>query len=236
MSELESFFLTLAQDEMIMGMEVNPYELKTLLQKGERATLDENIPGAFHRCLAFTDEFSMPFEDLFMIDSQNWELAGTSARCFPFPIAFRKDMGEHLFRPPLPDFEWFEVACYTYLELQRDVNNNKIKLQNAEGIDYTVTLFNRHENVKATWYIKSDDNFSTLDPVWEKVAVPDKVPLQEPSKEVKFSTDDSACKVCGKKEVTLKRCGKCKEKLYCSRECQVANWPDHSKTCSSPKS
>jgi hypothetical protein len=42
--------------------------------------------------------------------------------------------------------------------------------------------------------------------------------------------------MCGKKEdaskgVTMKRCGQCKKKLYCCRECQLAHWPQHKITC-----
>lgn len=52
------------------------------------------------------------------------------------------------------------------------------------------------------------------------------------------------CKVCGKKEVLLKdvkdaskteqklfRCSRCLETLYCSRECQRSDWPEHKEIC-----
>jgi len=42
------------------------------------------------------------------------------------------------------------------------------------------------------------------------------------------------CKSCSKPEhgdIILKRCSQCKEKLYCSRECQAADWPSHKKNC-----
>lgn len=32
-------------------------------------------------------------------------------------------------------------------------------------------------------------------------------------------------------EASLKKCGKCQEALYCSPECQRADWPMHKKTC-----
>ncbi|KAF9355113.1 hypothetical protein BGX26_006988 [Mortierella sp. AD094] len=37
------------------------------------------------------------------------------------------------------------------------------------------------------------------------------------------------CKKCGKR--TTKRCAKCKQTYYCSRECQTDNWPDHRPSC-----
>ncbi|KAJ7090755.1 hypothetical protein B0H15DRAFT_948533 [Mycena belliarum] len=46
-----------------------------------------------------------------------------------------------------------------------------------------------------------------------------------------------ACTRCFKIETTepglkLRRCGKCKGVWYCSKECQIAHWPTHKKTCS----
>jgi hypothetical protein len=38
----------------------------------------------------------------------------------------------------------------------------------------------------------------------------------------------SAC-ICGKNGD--KKCGKCKRKMYCSKECQLEDWPNHKKTC-----
>ena len=37
------------------------------------------------------------------------------------------------------------------------------------------------------------------------------------------------CQVCGKK--TDKCCSRCKKALYCSRECQLKDWPGHKKVC-----
>ena len=44
------------------------------------------------------------------------------------------------------------------------------------------------------------------------------------------------CIVCRKKEnivegITLKRCGGCKKKMYCSRECQTKHWGTHKNEC-----
>lgn len=39
----------------------------------------------------------------------------------------------------------------------------------------------------------------------------------------------SLCERCGKP--APQKCGRCKEATYCSKECQVAAWPEHKKVC-----
>jgi len=43
--------------------------------------------------------------------------------------------------------------------------------------------------------------------------------------------DPDACRVCQRKGIALKKCGKCKQKLYCSRECQIKDWEKHKLIC-----
>ena len=54
-----------------------------------------------------------------------------------------------------------------------------------------------------------------------------------------------ACAICHKVEVavgpvenrvTLQRCGRCRQVLYCSRDCQRAHWPRHKSDCAAPGS
>ena len=45
---------------------------------------------------------------------------------------------------------------------------------------------------------------------------------------------ERTCKVCGKGEGDLKRCAKCKRIFYCSRKCQVDDWPTHKSVCALP--
>jgi hypothetical protein len=39
------------------------------------------------------------------------------------------------------------------------------------------------------------------------------------------------CKVCGNCCENMKKCSKCKKTYYCSRECQINDWPEHKKIC-----
>ena len=41
--------------------------------------------------------------------------------------------------------------------------------------------------------------------------------------------DDPKCANCGK--VATQRCSKCKNQLYCSRECQIKQWKAHKALC-----
>jgi len=58
-------------------------------------------------------------------------------------------------------------------------------------------------------------------------------------REMQVHTDDNvkftAKCACGKEMETLnkdhKKCARCKTKLYCSRDCQVKDWPSHKKEC-----
>lgn len=40
------------------------------------------------------------------------------------------------------------------------------------------------------------------------------------------------CKICKAKKQTMKRCTRCRQVYYCSRECQAKDWPMHKTECS----
>ena len=41
------------------------------------------------------------------------------------------------------------------------------------------------------------------------------------------------CSNCGisSQETQLRKCGRCRNERYCSRDCQKAKWPEHKKRC-----
>ncbi|PRW56672.1 SET and MYND domain-containing protein [Chlorella sorokiniana] len=41
------------------------------------------------------------------------------------------------------------------------------------------------------------------------------------------------CSGCGRQAIGLRRCARCKQAAYCSRECQVRHWPQHKRECKS---
>ncbi|XP_028400089.1 uncharacterized protein LOC114523391 [Dendronephthya gigantea] len=47
--------------------------------------------------------------------------------------------------------------------------------------------------------------------------------------------DKNNCIVCGKKEMIMKRCGRCQSIFYCSIECQRSDWGKHRNNCSITK-
>ncbi|KAK7681331.1 hypothetical protein QCA50_015422 [Cerrena zonata] len=51
---------------------------------------------------------------------------------------------------------------------------------------------------------------------------------------ISIATD--SCGSCGKREVKLSRCSKCKKVAYCGRDCQTADWKSHKAACHAPTS
>lgn len=46
-----------------------------------------------------------------------------------------------------------------------------------------------------------------------------------------FDTSFFCCHLCGKKEKTMKYCSRCFYTTYCSKECQIIDWPKHKTIC-----
>jgi hypothetical protein len=43
--------------------------------------------------------------------------------------------------------------------------------------------------------------------------------------------NQKVCNFCKTPKETLKKCGRCKSILYCSKKCQIKHWPTHKKVC-----
>ena len=60
-----------------------------------------------------------------------------------------------------------------------------------------------------------------LQELWDQVSIPDQKKVDKVIESRASEHDPDACRVCKRKGIALKKCGKCKQRLYCSRECQV---------------
>lgn len=47
--------------------------------------------------------------------------------------------------------------------------------------------------------------------------------------EITFTTD--VCRGCGKRDVGMNKCSKCRGALYCGKACQQKHWAEHKKSC-----
>lgn len=56
----------------------------------------------------------------------------------------------------------------------------------------------------------------------------------ERSKKGKISAKHSLCDVCGTFQEKLQICSRCKNRWFCSKQCQTVDWPLHKKNCSNP--
>jgi hypothetical protein len=62
----------------------------------------------------------------------------------------------------------------------------------------------------------------------------DSIPLLKREIEREFYESIKFCNSCQRPGEWKKRCGRCKEAYYCSRECQKWAWPVHKKHCYAP--
>eukprot|EP01100_Stratorugosa_tubuloviscum_P014104 TRINITY_DN737_c0_g1_i1.p1 TRINITY_DN737_c0_g1~~TRINITY_DN737_c0_g1_i1.p1 ORF type:complete len:530 (-),score=269.85 TRINITY_DN737_c0_g1_i1:101-1690(-) len=203
---------------------------------------NNNNNSSSHYCTTiFTSEEGIPFEDLEAAEQYNWPLPigklGTAAQLkvdiksrlyesFPLPICF-PDVPpkiEDSFRPNRKELQWFEIA---YKSIATFINNGHI--QNSE---------------KQTTFYETSFNINTYDGKAQiKIAFCSDSQQYESFHTYVNQLINEAnalnCIQCSKKEnltnnIILKRCSRCQQKLYCSRECQVANWPTHKSICKPP--
>jgi len=193
-------------------METDWREAKSMIQTGKRMTLG---PDAYYSALFYVMEEAMPFDDLEARERYGWEVVNNEN--WPLPVCFPElpPKIEDMFRPKRREITWFEVATKVITYLTRKwVSGTNITQEN------NVTFFFTSG--------KSLVNFSlwTKEDQWSD--------LEKYVETEKAKLNALTCKSCGKPEygeIVLKRCSNCKEKLYCSRECQTSDWPAHKKIC-----
>jgi len=208
-----------------LGQETDPHELMSLLKNGERANIGEND---YHRCLAFSEEENVAFEDLNAIERYNWKIPNSKSNThsIPFPFAFLHDAGEGLFRPTRADLDWFEVALRAITAFT-ETWKKKGKLDDDYKFELLTTIYKTDVRAQVRYYgLKLDK----LEADWKDlVAYASKQPGSDYP-----TTDLTACRICGKPPTAtepLKRCGSCKLLLYCTKECQAKDWSIHKTHC-----
>ena len=56
-----------------------------------------------------------------------------------------------------------------------------------------------------------------------------------PKRKKKKGMERRPCDACGKSDVQVSNCAKCRQAAYCSVACQKAAWPTHKAVCVAPK-
>jgi len=208
-----------------LGQETNPHELMSLLKNGERATLGEHD---YHRCLAFSEEESVAFEDINAIERYNWAIPKDKNNPFtiPYPFAFRQDAGEGSFRPSRDDLDWFEVALRAIAGFTA-AWKTKGGSEEAHNFELLTTIYKNDVRVQVKLYGLQLDK---LEAEWNNLVTN----ASKPPGSDYPTTDLTTCRICGKAPTAteqLKRCGNCKLLLYCTKECQAKDWNTHKVHC-----
>jgi hypothetical protein len=228
-----------SDDSITLGMETDPRELAHLFAHGERATLQGET--GVHRCLMWKDEWGSPLDDLDAQEKYQWILPADprEKECFPFAFCFKTDPSSDAVRPSRIDLDFFDIACRAILKFTLDWIEKKVTPENAKDKEYEITWLGDPKKVKVSFY---GLDLASLEKDWPRI-VEESAPKQAPPPKAspapviaESSATGDVCVICGKKEdaakgLAMKRCGQCKKKLYCSRECQLAHWPQHKGTC-----
>jgi hypothetical protein len=235
----------------MMGLETSVDELGHMFKYEYRRTLDTG--DGYHRTLVWTNEYGVPFDDLDDGDRFGWKVGAADYRkdaCIPFPYNIVKDV-DSITRPSEIELEWFEVACRAILKYTEDkaagvemINEKRLKLEiklpsSAPG--GTSVVFLGYWGHKITEMQKEWQNTELLSgsEAGKPFPKPEIIP-----RVIDFMWDLDECVVCGAKDgskeagkppVNLKRCGNCKLKMYCGRECQRKHWYWHKDVCESAK-
>jgi len=231
------FFLAAEAPEAagnMLGMELNVEELAHLFKDGERKSLKgEND---YHRALIFSNEFKVPLADLDDAERYGWALPGpTTSNGCPFPFLFKDDMDETLTRPSQYELEWFELGLRALVCYQQDYVNLGSPAAPAPEREYKIDLPSADHVAITLRYWGYE--FAQLSAAWPALEEKGKPKSSEVKPVVvNPSSDQLACVMCGTAEnvvsgPVLKRCGNCKLKMYCSRDCQAKHWQWHKTAC-----
>jgi hypothetical protein len=242
------FFLVTGNNFLESGfmMEANWDEVKSLLSTHKRINTDLRFNALF-----FVTEIAVPFDDLDAQERYGWEISA------PLPPEPKKEEPE---KEPTEGAEGDKPAekkkseepenwplPVTFATLPPDVEDirrpNAVDLSWMEVATRVITAFaNENPTVPDKIIYKQDVIFSASGKATIRYSFcPSPLEWTELEKYIEQEKKRHVapvCKKCGKIEEEgspLKICGQCKQKLYCSRECQSADWGSHKLNCRKPQ-
>jgi len=248
--ERNSFFFVVSgagnQEEGI-GMEGTWNDVRRLIENGPK----ENLEKHNYCALLFVIEESMPFPDLEAQERYGWELARNnqnlqknssssssssssneldtkSSNYYPYPICFPTlpPKIEEMYRPTRRELFWLELALKIICNFSKTLTRNTAEINNGQPMFESNVPVQLHSGKTIVNYSHwpIHDHWNEMEKYLEK-------------EKEKFNA--LSCKVCHKVEdgvsIILKKCGACKAKLYCSRECQASDWKNHKTQCQPQK-
>lgn len=232
--EVRLFTVTGKDMEPGIIMETKWSDMRSLLESRKKPI---NGPEDYYCVLIFTGESGIPFADLEAAERYEWPLATRSifnstkipkdeeqASCFPLPACFPDSPPEveKMFRPKRWELLWFEVACKAIARFTREYRKDEASPR--VDLRFPISLHSGNSAVRVCF--------------WDTPERFDEVETFFKNEQINVTQSSLACVICNKLEdggqVVLKRCGTCKKKLYCSRECQMADWKAHKPKCTPP--